>query len=776
MRQDFYIGDSLVQPQLNIVQSRGKSTRVKPRSMAVLVHLAQAKGEVVPKKELMDAVWGQSVVTEDVLTQSIVELRKAFDDSAGEPKIIETIRRVGFRLLQPVTAAGSSPRKASFFGALVRRKVLTLAVAVMVLVGGAIAYVLNVHLAEAPVEHTAPSVAVLPFVNLSDEQDTDYFSDGLSEEILNTLARIPGLRVPARTSSFAFRGRDEDIRVIGNSLNVATVLEGSVRRSGQQIRVAAQLVDASTGYQIWTETYDYELADVFAVQTSIANSIVDALSVQLGQERRPRSLAGTANSDAYQLFLLGRHHLDNRLGDWLSDARKAFNLAIEVDPLFARAYCGLADTYLIYSETPAALSRADSTPFEEALELAGQAIDKALKLDPELADAYFSRAAVAAARSELAAEEEDLRKAISLNPSLVRAWLELGVNLIAQHRPAEAHGAYRKAISLDPLNPQAAARMASLTAALGDYDSAVSYPIRLLDGGLRSPLTFEALVDINRAYGRFDERVRWGRELVRVAPTRAGGLAELADAYLELGEFDLAEHWARRVEDISPMQAVKVRSRLYAARDDVVGIARLAQSALQYDPPKEGVRLTPAQSSVQGIVGISYVMNGQYDQAISAFERVRSESPTLNRRSPELPLFALNWLILSHFRAGNDEAAAELLQTASSMAQHTLNQGYGKYPPFLWELSLMRGLSGRDEEAMQLWQDAVAMGWRHYFLQGRDHYPPRQALGDNAAFDEVMRKVQTDLAAMRQTVRNNGWAESPDEFFARDQITISGAR
>ena len=853
MKQDFHIGNSLVQSRLNVIQSHGKTTRVKPRSMAVLMYLASAEGEVVPKKELIDAVWGQSVVTEDVLTQSIVELRKAFHDSAGHPKVIETIRRVGFRLLQPVTSADTPPGSASFFAELVRRRVLSVAAAyfivgwllieiasvmfptfeaptwtlkvfslivvlgfplalvfvwafeltpngiqrdrdhspvhkvsrpamlaaataVLLLVGGATAYVLDIRLPGTTIANVDPSVAVLPFVNLSDEPESDYFSDGLSEEVLNTLARIPGLRVPARTSSFAFRGRDEDIRVIGNSLNVATVLEGSVRRSGQQIRVSAQLIDASTGYQIWTQTYDRQLADVFAVQIEIAGSIVDALSVQLGHEGEPQLMAGTADTDAYQLYLLGRHNLENELGDWIGNARQAFNQAIVADPLFARAYAGLADTYLIYRETPAALMRVDSTPFEEALMLAAQAVEKALELDPALADAYISRAAVAAARSDLAAEEEDLRRAIEINPSLVRAWLGLGMNLVAQHRPAEALDARHKAAALDPLNPQAAASLANLTAALGDYETAVSYPLRLLDSGLRSPLTFEALVDINRAYGRFDERVRWGRELVRLAPTRTAGLAELADAYLELGEFDLAEQWVRRADDLSPIQAFKIKARLYAVRNDIVGITRLAEAALQGNPPQAGMRLTPAQSSIQAIAGISYLMNGKDDQAVDAFSRVFAESPTLNRRSPELPLFAVNWLVFSHVRAGNDEAADELLVTASSMAQDALDNGYGQYPPLVWEMSLVHTLSGRDEEGIQARQDAVARGWRHYYLQGREFYPMQNVVADSAGFDEIMRVVQSDVDTMRQSVRDNGWAETPDEFFGRDRVTVSGAR
>lgn len=852
MKQDFYIGDSLVQPRLNIIHGQGKSTRVKPRSMAVLLCLADADGDVVDKNDLMDAVWGQSIVTDDVLTQSIVELRKAFDDHANHPKVIETIRKVGFRLMPAVTSADAkSP--SSFFSELKRRKVVGVAAAyfvvgwflieiasimfptfeapdwtmkvfslivimgfplaliftwafevtpdgirrerhltpehrvsrpailgasgmVLILAIAATAYVLGWRLPGLDTAQPDPSVAVLPFVNLSDAPGTDYFSDGLSEEILNTLALIPGLRVPARTSSFAFRGRDEDVRVIGRSLDVANVLEGSVRRSGQHIRVSAKLIDVRTGYQIWTRTYDRQLADVFVVQTDIARSIVDALSVTLGHEDKNLLQAGTANANAYELYMLGRHHLETELGDWIVDARQAFGKAIVVDPQFARALAGLADTYLVYRETPGSFLQGDTTPFNKALVEAERAINRALELEPALADPYISRAAVAAARSDWVSEERDLRTAIDLNPALVRAYLGLGANLLAQGQPEDAQHEFVKAASLDPLNPQVAASLASLTAAKGDYDTAISYPLRLLDSGLRSPLTLEALIDISSAYGRFVERVRWARELVRLAPTRAAALAELADAYMELGEFDLADGWARRAEDLSPVQAFKVRARLYAVRKDMVGLMRLIESAIQSDPPRPDIRLTPAQAVVMAVSGISSYLASDYDRATVSFTRVSAESRTMFRRSPELPLMASNWLARSYVGAGENEKAAEVLAAATKMAQDRRDKGFGQYPPFLWELSIAQYLSGQGDAALLTWQDAIDRGWRHHYLQGAGANPLYRAYADDARFKESIRQIEADIAAMRQSVRANGWAETPEEFFARDRLIITGAR
>ncbi len=851
MKQDFYIGDSLIQPRLNVIQHGGESTRVKHRSMAVLVHLAQARGEVVEKYDLMDAVWGAASVTEDVLTQSIVELRKAFRDNASNPKVIETIRKVGFRLLPAVTPANANA-PASFFRELRRRKVVAVAAAYFVvgwllveiasvmfptfdapawtmkvfsfavilgfpialvfawafevtpggvrrervtsprrrvfrpaLIGtsaivaimtiAASAWVLGWRLPGTSAPPTDASVAVLPFVNLSDEPGTDYFSDGLSEEVLNTLALIPELRVPARTSSFAFRDRDEDIRIIGRSLDVSTVLEGSVRRSGPRIRVSVQLIDVRTGYQIWAHTYDRQLADVFVVQSDIARSIADALSVTLGHEEKDLLQFGTADATAYEYYLLGRHHLDSELGEWIDNARQAFRQAIVIDPLFARALAGLADTYLVYRETPASFLQGDNTPFDEGLVEAEQAIKQALQIENTLADPYVSRAAIAALRLDWKAEERDLRTAIELNPSLVRAHLGLGANLLAQGRPRDAHDAYLKAAALDPLNPKVAADLASLTAAMGDYDTAVSYPLRLLNSGLRSPRTLEALIDISRAFGRFVERVRWARELVRLAPTRATALAELADAYLELGEFDLADQWAQRAEKLSAVQALKVRARLYGVRSDTVGLTRLVESARQSDPPSADVPLTPAQSVVMALSGINYYLINDYDHAVESFARVASESRTLFRRSPEMPLMASNWLTKSYLAAGDNEKAAEILENVSELAQDRQDMQFGGYPPFLLELSIAQYLSGHEEKALQTWKDAIARGWRHYYIDNTGANPLYDKYSDDARFQEIVRQLEADIAAMRQEVRDKGWAETPAQFFARDRIIVTGA-
>jgi tetratricopeptide (TPR) repeat protein len=289
-------------------------------------------------------------------------------------------------------------------------------------------------------------------------------------------------------------------------------------------------------------------------------------------------------------------------------------------------------------------------------------------------------------------------------------------------------------------------------------------------------VTLEALVEISSAYGHFVERVQWARELVRLSPTRAAALAELADAYMELGEFDLADQWALRAADLSAVQAVKVRARLYAVRKDMVGLQRLVASATQSDPPQPDTRLSPAQSAVMAIAGITYNLSGNYDQAIASFSRVVEESSTLYRRSPEMPLMATNWLARSYMGAGDDVKATEVLAALTALAEAQKDRGFGQYPPFLWELAHAHYLSGRSDAALVAWQAAVDRGWRRQYIHGSDLNLFRVAYADDARYEESIRQLEADIAAMRQSVRANGWAETPEEFFARDRLIITGAR
>ncbi len=233
------------------------------------------------------------------------------------------------------------------------------------------------------------SIAVLAFADLSPKGDQEYFSDGISEELLNVLAKIPGLRVAARTSSFQFKGENRDIIDIGKRLNVAMVLEGSVRKADLQIRITAQLVDASNGFHLWSQTYDRELANIFAVQDEISAAIVEALKEHLGlQVEGVQRVARTTTPEAYEDFLLGRNLIHRRTQPLLEQAVERFQAVLAADPDYAPAWVGLAEATILLLDsqnTWGNLSR------EEVVARATPALERAIALDPDLADAYVAR-------------------------------------------------------------------------------------------------------------------------------------------------------------------------------------------------------------------------------------------------------------------------------------------------------------------------------------------------------------------------------------------------
>jgi TolB-like protein len=314
------------------------------------------------------------------------------------------------------------------------------------------------------------SIAVLPFVDMSPDGDQEYFCDGMAEELINALTKVKDLRVAARTSSFYFKGRSEDVREIGRKLNVRTVLEGSVRRAENRLRVTAQLVSVGDGYHLWSESYDRELKDVFAIQDEISQSIVERLRpTLLGEITRPSSaeegklvVAPTRSMEAYDEYLLGRHYWENRYKEGLATALRHFQNAVELDPGFALPFTGVADSYTI-------LGLFEYLRPEEARPRARAAAQRALELDDSLSDAHASMGLY---QFWLAWDWErgalEFLRAIELNPEQGKAHLWLGLLRAEQGRFQEAFDEVGIAQSIDPLSSYVAALTACVYALAGD--------------------------------------------------------------------------------------------------------------------------------------------------------------------------------------------------------------------------------------------------------------------------------------------------------------------
>ncbi|MGD8698637.1 MAG: tetratricopeptide repeat protein, partial [Gemmatimonadales bacterium] len=293
------------------------------------------------------------------------------------------------------------------------------------------------------------SIAVLPFTDMSPEGDQEYLCDGMAEELIDALTKVKELRVAARTSSFQFKGRSEDVCEIGKKLRVGSVLEGSVRRAGERLRVTAQLVNAADGYHLWSEKYERKLEDVFAIQDDIARAIVGTLRVTLlGEQQQPLVRAGTESSEAYDLYLKGRHCWVRRYKYGLQTALEFFEKANETDPGYALPYTGIADVHSILA-IYGLLEPGDARRIAEA------AAERALALDPELPEAYFSRAVVRACfYHEWDTSHGLMQRAVELNPIFAAAHAWIGMALANPGlRVEEGLEHARRACALDPHSP-----------------------------------------------------------------------------------------------------------------------------------------------------------------------------------------------------------------------------------------------------------------------------------------------------------------------------------
>ncbi len=362
------------------------------------------------------------------------------------------------------------------------------------------------------------SIGVLPFTNMSADPENEYFTDGMAEEIINALSKIQSLGVASRTSAFAFKGKTEDIREIGKKLEVAAVLEGSVRRMGNKIRVTAQLINVANGYQLWSERYDREIEDVFAIQDEIAQNIVKALRVVLSDaEKKAIEKVATDNVQAYDYYLRGRKFFHQNRRTSIEFARQMFTRAIEVDPNYALAHSGIADCcsilYMYFDARESNLKQADS------------ASRKALHLDPDLAEAHSARGLAFSLSKQYDKATEEFETAMKLDPKLYEAPYFYGRACLAQGKSFEAAPLFEKAANLRPEDYQAPTFLASAFAGQGRIHEASK-------ASHRAVRAIEKWLDIN--------------------PDDARALNIGATIWSNLGETERALDWAKRSLVIDP--------------------------------------------------------------------------------------------------------------------------------------------------------------------------------------------------------------------------------
>ena len=423
-----------------------------------------------------------------------------------------------------------------------------------------------------------PSIAVLPFVNMSDDRDNEYFSDGLSEELLNLLAKIPQLHVAGRTSSFKFKGTNEDLRVIGEALNVRHVLEGSVRKSGSRLRITAQLIDTNNGYHLWSDTYDRDLTDIFAIQDEIAGHVVEELKAHLiGAEVRTAN-QGTTDADAYNDYLLGNYFLEHTSEDNLARAVEAYESAIRKDPAFARAYAALS---IAQQQTIGGWASSSDGNFIEKFEDMRETVDKAMALAPDDTDVLMSKTMLDLTVDwDLPAAIAVTERALEVDPNNAVALSWHGSNLLFARRFEESEKALLKAAELDPLSLSVLRTLGDIYMTSGRCDKALETYEQALRmspesgrfyGRMARCKLFQDDLEAAKAYNA-KEPVNWvretndviflGREQPRAVWEAAvityekrygdGNSYQMAEIYADAGDLDKTFEWLEhtaRVKD-----------------------------------------------------------------------------------------------------------------------------------------------------------------------------------------------------------------------------------
>jgi serine/threonine protein kinase/Flp pilus assembly protein TadD len=384
------------------------------------------------------------------------------------------------------------------------------------------------------------SIAVLPFADMSPSKDQDYFCEGIAEEIINALTKIDALQVASRSSAFAFKGKNQDIRQVGEQLNVATVMEGSVRKAGNRIRITAQLINVTDGYHLWSERYDRDLEDVFAVQDEIAANIVKALRVVLTEdEKRAIERPRAGNVEAYEYYLRGRQFFHQFREKALQFARRMFSRAIELDADYALAYAGIADCsshlYKYWDASAANLEQAES------------ASRRALALAPDLAEAHAARGFALTLGGNHEQANQEFETALRLNPKLYEAYLYYGNSRFAEGKSQEAAELYAQAAAVRPEDYQAAALAGLSYAAVGNATAArdafekaftrAQRQIELYPEDARA--LYMGAIALCRL-GRTEEGLAWGSQALALDPEDAGVLYNIACLYSVAGRTEQA--------------------------------------------------------------------------------------------------------------------------------------------------------------------------------------------------------------------------------------------
>ncbi|MDH3643989.1 MAG: hypothetical protein OES38_17935, partial [Gammaproteobacteria bacterium] len=577
------------------------------------------------------------------------------------------------------------------------------------------------------------AIAVLPFVTFSRNRDDQFFSDGLTEELLNVLSKLKNLRVTARTSSFAYKGVNKNIQDIGRELNVDTILEGSVRRNDVDatIRVTAQLIEVETGAHVWSQTFDREYRDVFKIQDEIAAAVVNQLKVTLlDEEHASLTSRSSANPEAMMMSSMGRAELAKRTGRSLVDAVRFFEKAIEADPLSADAYAGLAKAHALL------FGFADDPNTE--LRKAQAAANKAVDLDETSAEAWAAQGLINMQRSENQAAMDALQKAMSLNPSHAMAHMWYGSLLDDEDQKRTYHA---RAFELDPRSPVAGYNVATNLIHAGRESEAMDVVARVIDADPYYPLAYELVGRINEFRGRLDEAIQYYRRAYEL--DQHGHIAQnLAGLYIDIGDFESADEWITAAEAHTPKPDSGLRWVRISAL--VAHDGRLAA-----EPALQQMLLASATDvdALMNVAMANYFLD-RPDGVIAAWASAR-DLPDWNERwilerFPEAAIGAAHAYAVT--QRGADSAA--ILDTLDSWLNEKVTTQTRVSPDLWFVKAQVAAIRGQPNRALIHLQRAMDEGWRQHWRPAVE--PCLAELLELASFQSMMAGLATRMDLMRE--------------------------
>jgi TolB-like protein/Flp pilus assembly protein TadD len=591
-------------------------------------------------------------------------------------------------------------------------------------------------------EFVAPenSIAVLPFADLSEDSSQGYFSDGIAEEILNVLAQVKGLRVAARTSSFAFRTPDKDIREIGRLLNVGTVLEGSIRKSGDRIRLTAQLINVEDGYHIWSNSYDRELDDVFAIQDEVASAIATALVDSFaGLEQKPE--ARSRDLAAFEAYRTGRLHWWRRSPDELQKAITLFAKALEHDPAFAPAYAAMADSWLL-------LAMYGNLTNMKATERAMPMIEKALKIDPGSSEGF---AALGLARWQIGqkdAAESALRQAIKLNDDYIPAYLWLGGLLGEIGRLPEQNQILQQAMAIDPLNEMLAINFANNLSSRGDYAAAIDLLKGLIALRPDSVTLLRTISGHAMENGDLVGAWRYASQSYELEPDSPVVINILASAWGNLGAVDKAEQLL--------LDGLQVANENFGLRKNYFfllleqGRLENAERLLneQYGDSVEGLPDQIQQFYYFQKSMISLVA-GDKQRAMNLLEEAIQDGSEQDWSGDQIFFATLSSAL--QLDVGNPELAEQRLTSAERAVRRARLNGLDNADIYYTESSI-HALRGDSLEALESLQAAYERGFRGVWMLEVDLR--LDSLRQEPQFVAIKQQIEKDIAQARTEVES----------------------